>query len=122
MLLEPLLITSTVVDARLALGHHKFQTHQELLVSPDHLLLAQVATRDNQMMDIHALPAQLDKSRIQTIQDNATDQFAMDSMIFNSQSMLKLVEDAKPANGQDKFQINKELLVFSDHSLTAQIA
>lgn len=122
MLLEPLLITSTVEDARLALGHHKFQMPEEMLVSLDHSLPAQVATKDSQMMDTHVLPAQLETSRIQTIQDNVTDQFAMDNMISNSQSMLKLVEDAKPANGQDKFQTSVELLVLSDHLLTAQIA
>jgi hypothetical protein len=57
-----------------------------------------------------------------TIQNNASDQFAMENMIFNSLSITNLVEDVNNANGQDKFQIKLELLASLDHQLNAQIA
>jgi hypothetical protein len=50
-----------------------------------------------------------------TIQNNASDQFAMENMIFNSLSITNLVEDVNNANGQDKFQIKLELLASLDH-------
>jgi hypothetical protein len=47
---------------------------------------------------------------------------ALDNMTSNCQSTHNHVEDARPANGQDKFQTKEELLVSTDHSLNAQTA
>ena len=94
----------------------------ELDVLTDLLLTAQVADKDNQMMDTHVLPAQLDKSKIQTTPDNAMPLNALDNMTSNCQSTHNHVEDARPANGQDKFQTKEELLVSTDHSFNAQTA
>jgi hypothetical protein len=54
--------------------------------------------------------------------DNASDQFAMENMIFNSLSITNLVEDVNNANGQDRSQIQPELLASLDHQPNAQIA
>jgi hypothetical protein len=54
--------------------------------------------------------------------DNASDQFAMENMIFNSLSITNLVEDVNNANGQDRSQIQPELLASLDHQSSAQIA
>jgi hypothetical protein len=56
------------------------------------------------------------------MQNNASDQFAMENMIFNSPSITNLVEDVNNANGQDKSQTQPELLVSLDHLPNAQIA
>jgi hypothetical protein len=63
------------------------------------------------MMVTHAKTAQLDKFKIQIMLNNAIPQPVLDNMTLDSQSMLKLVEDANHANGQDKFQTTRELLV-----------
>lgn len=59
--------TSNAVDVRLANGHNTCQTPQELNASLDHLLSAHHAQLDDQMMDTHVLPAQLDKSQLTTM-------------------------------------------------------
>lgn len=119
---EWLLINTHAEDVKLANGQHTCQTHKELDALSDHKLSAIAAPLEDQMMDIHAKTAQLDKSKIQTILNNAMLQFAMDNMISDSQSTLKLVEDANHANGQDKFQTTRELLVWLDHLPNAQTA
>jgi len=73
-------------------------------------------------MDTHALIAQLDQSKIQTILKHAMFQLAMDNTISNSQLMDNHVEDANHANGQDKFQTTRDLLVSLDLSLYAETA
>jgi hypothetical protein len=55
---EVLLINSAVVLVSLATGQFKCQMLLELNASTDHLLHAQIAIRDNRMMDTHALTAQ----------------------------------------------------------------
>jgi hypothetical protein len=50
-----------VEDVILANGQHSCQTQQEINVSKDQLLSADHATKDNLMIDIHALLAQLDR-------------------------------------------------------------
>jgi hypothetical protein len=100
-----------VEDVKLALGQQKRQMPKELHASLDQLLNAVVAQLDNQMMDIHAKTAQQDKFKIQTMLSYAMHQLVVDNMISDSQSMLRLVEDANHANGQDKFQTLRELLV-----------
>jgi hypothetical protein len=122
MMLEALMTNSTVEDVSLATGQFKCQMHQELHASTDHLPLVLVALLDNQMMDTHALHAQLVLSEIALTQNSATDHNAMDNMISNSQLTKTLVEDAKLAHGQDKFQTTRELLVSSDQLLNAQTA
>lgn len=120
--LDQLLTTSTVVLVKLANGHNTCQTLKEPNACLDHQLTAQAAQPEDQMMDTHALTAQSDKYKIQTILRFATFQFVMVNMISDSQSTLKVVEDANHANGQDKFQTTKELLVSPDHSPNAQTA
>jgi hypothetical protein len=117
-----LLTLSHAEDVTLANGQHSCQMHQELNACQDHLLTAELALRDNLMMDTHALHAQEDKFKIQTTLDNATNHNASVSMISNLLSTTTLVEDAKPVNGQDKFQIKLRLLVLPDHLLNAQTA
>jgi len=117
-----LLTLSPVEDVTLANGQHSCQMHQELNVCQDHLLTAELALKDNLMMDIHALHAHVDKFKIQTMLDNATNHNASVNMTFNLPSTTTPVEDAKPANGQDKFLTNRRLLVLLDHLLNAQTA
>jgi len=109
--LELLLITSHAEDVPLAHGQLKFQMLPELDVLTDLLLIAQIADRDNQMMDTHVKPAQLDKFKIQTTPEHAIKLNALDNMTSNCQSTHNHVEDARLANGQDKFQTKEELLV-----------
>jgi len=136
------LMPTAVEDVILANGQHSCQTQQETNVWKDQLLSAEHAPKDNLMMDIHALHAQLDRfnsnnhhmmlketwlptnsvNSTLTIQDNASNQFVVENMTFNSQWTINHVEDANHANGQDKFQIKPELLVSPDHSPSAQIA
>lgn len=120
--LELLLIASHAVDAPLAHGQLKFQMLPEVDALTDLSLLAQIADRDNQMMDTHVKPAQLVKSKIQTTPEHAIELNALDNMTSNCQSTHNHVEDARPANGQDKFQTKEELLVSTDHSFNAQTA
>jgi hypothetical protein len=120
--LDQFLITSNAVIALLAKDHNKFQTLRELHALTDLLPTAHHAHQEDLTMDTHALLAQLDSSKIQTICNNASNHFAMDNTKFNNQSTLKLVEDVLTANGQDKFQTIKKLLVSTDHSQTAQTA
>lgn len=119
---DQLLVFSTVEDVRLAKHQISSQIPLELNALPDHLPTAQLAQPDNLMMDTHAKPAQLDQFKIQTMPDNATDQLALALTTFNLLLTTTPVEDAKPVNGQDKFQIHRELLVLTDHLLNAQTA
>lgn len=73
-------------------------------------------------MDTLVKHAQLDKSKIQTTLEDAMPLNALDNMTSNCQSTHNHVEDARPANGQDKFQTKEELLVSTDHSSNAQTA
>jgi hypothetical protein len=116
------LTTFHVEDVPPAHGQHKFQMPPDLDVSTDHLPTAQTADRDNQMMDTHAKPAQLDKSKIQTMPEHVMPLNALDNMTSNFQLILNHAEDARHANGQDKFQTKEELLVSTDHSSNAQTA
>jgi hypothetical protein len=111
-----------VEDAKLANSHNSSLMSLELNVLPDHLLLAQIALKDNQMMDTHVLLAQLDKSKTPTMQEYATLQYVTECTRSNCQSTKDHAENAKHANGQDKCQIMRELPVLTDHSLNAQTA
>lgn len=118
-------LLSTTFHAVLVLfahGHNNNQMLRELLVSTDHLLNAQAALRDNLSMDTLAKTAQLDKLRIQTTSRDAILHHVEVNMISNYQLTKPPVEDANHANGQDKFQTTRELLVLTDHSPTAQTA
>jgi len=119
---DQLLIPSTVENVRLVKHQISSQIPQELNALPDHLLTAHLAQPDNLMMDTHAKPAQLDLFKIQTIKDNAIDHLALELTTFNLLLTTTPVEDAKPVNGQDKFQIQQGLLVLTDHLLLAQTA
>jgi len=109
-LLDQSSITFNAEIVLLANCQDKFQTLKELNALTDLLRIAHHVTLEDQMMDIHAFLAQLDRSKIQTICNNVMLQFVMDNIKSNYQSR-DLVEDAKNANGQDKFQITKGLLV-----------
>lgn len=117
-----LLIISTVEDARHADGHNTCQMLRETNASSDQELPAMIALPDNQMMDTHALLAQLDPSKIQTKLTDAMSHNAEESMTLDWLSTIDHAEDAKPANGQDKFQTMRRLLVSTDHLLNAQTA
>jgi hypothetical protein len=114
--------TSNVVLVRLANGQHTCQILPETNAFKDHLLLAQHALKDNQMMDTHVLLAQLDKSKTPTMQEYATLQYVTECTRSNCQSTKDHAENAKHANGQDKCQTMRELPVLTDHSLNAQTA
>jgi hypothetical protein len=117
-----LLTTSNVVPVRLANGQLTCQMLPETNAFKDHLLLAQHALKDNQMTDTNVLLAQLDKSKTPTMQEYATLQYVTECTKSNCQPTKDHVENAKHANGQDKCQTMRELLVSTDHSLNAQIA
>jgi len=126
---------TAVEDVILANGQHSCQTQQETNVWKDQLLSAEHVPKDNLMMDIHVLLAQLDKFNSKhphmmlkvtwsltnsvnspnITQDNASNQLVVENMTFNSQWTTNHAEDVNHANGQDKFQISKELLVSPDH-------
>jgi hypothetical protein len=114
--------TSNVVLVRLANGQLTCQILPETNAFKDHLLLAQHALKDNQMMDTHVLLAQLDKSKTPTMQEYATLQYVTECTRSNCQSTKDHAENAKHANGQDKCQTMRELPVLTDHSLNAQTA
>jgi hypothetical protein len=114
------LTETAVVDARIALGQDKFQMHQELHVSTDHSLFATVAPLNYLLTDTHVSNAQLDKLLIQIIDKDAIPQDVPDSMPSKLELITSVVEDAKIAHGQHKFQMQQELLALLDHSLHAQ--
>jgi hypothetical protein len=114
--------TSNVVPVRLANGQLTCQMLLEPNAFRDHLLHAHHALLDNQMMDTHALLAQLDKSKMPTMLEFAILQYAMVCTRSNCQSTKDHAENAKHANGQDKCQTMRGPLVSTDHLLNAQTA
>jgi len=117
-----LLITSNVLDARFVDGHNTNQMLEELNASLDQEPNAETAPPDNQTMDTHAFHAQEVPSKIQTSLTNALFQPVMEHMISKLQLITDHAENVLHANGQDKFQTTRELLVSTDHSLNAQTA
>lgn len=101
-----------------AVDSMRFQMHQELLVSQDHLSTVAASAEEIQL-DINAFHAQQDKLLIQITFNNAL----LKVLVITSQSDLleipQTAEDAKDAISQVKFQINREQLVLPDHLLTA---
>jgi hypothetical protein len=106
---EPQLTTSTVVDARIAHSHVKFQMQQELLVSIDHSLFAMTALQDNLPIDTLARNAQLDKFKILKILKDATLQLVPDNTKLEVYSISSTAVDVRLANGQCTCQMLKEL-------------
>jgi hypothetical protein len=114
----------TVEDAKHVTSHHRFLITQEPDASKDKRPDV-VAFREDPQMDIPASNAQLVRSETQELSTRIhalMHHHALVNMLFNYQSILKLVVDARIANGQDKFQTYPELHVLTDHSLTAQTA
>jgi hypothetical protein len=112
----------TVEDALLATIHLKSQTQAEASVSTDQWHHALAASKDNHQMDTHARTAQLDKFRLQPIQNNAIPHNAQDNIRSDIQSMLTNVVLVSLAHGQHRCQMQAELHASTDLLLTAQAA
>jgi hypothetical protein len=84
-----------------------------------------IALKELLIQDMAALNAQLVKSETQPtemVMLASTHQIAQEPIKFNLLLTEPLAVDAKTADGQEKFQINSELLVFQDHLLSAMTA
>jgi hypothetical protein len=114
-----LLTEPAVEDARTALGQDKFQINQEQHVSTDHSLFATVAQPNYLLTDTHVSNAHRDKLLIQIIDKDAIPQDVPDNMPSKPELITSVVEDAKIAHGQHKFQMHPELLALPDHLLHA---
>jgi hypothetical protein len=73
-------------------------------------------------MDTHARTAQLDKFRLQPIQNNAIPHNAQDNIRSDIQSTLTNVVLVSLAHGQHRCQMQAELHASTDLLLTAQAA
>lgn len=110
-----------VEDAKHANGQDKFQTTQELNVSSDHSLNAQIALPADLLMDIHASHAQLVKFRTQQTCQNVLTEHVVDSTKSNFHMITNPAVDVKTANGQPSCQINSGPLVLKDQRLIVDV-
>jgi hypothetical protein len=97
-----------VEDVRPVNGHNSSQTSPRLNVSQDHWPLATVF-QEEMVKDTHARDVSQELSKIQIMSTNASNHTAWELIKSESQLMPPPVEDVRIANGQDTFQITREL-------------
>ena len=110
------LMNTLAEHVRPANGHNSNQIHPELHAFKDHLPIA-TALAEDQLSDIAVKNAQLELFKIHLMFKHATPHNVLVLTKSEDHWMLLNVENAKIANGQDTFQIIRELNVSWDHSL-----